>query len=282
LFTHKTTAEGEALLDRILKNSPPLEPLRVEPEPEEVSSAEAEPIESIEKPSPKPEDLEEGFQPLDLPYFEDKLFEDFRNILNYACQKRPLVPVSPCKPLDNEFLRESIKELTTIMSSEWVAEGEHSSEEIQICILPMTIRCKVLRTMVDVLYSPTVGANLMSKSFASAYFGKKPLAPTIRFFRNNPRSILKGHVILHNITIHHDNFEMSLDFHVFDIQDFDIMIGHPVEKLFVDPSKIGDLDVKLGRNTFTTPITRVKNSVAESLPYPDLQRIADQLDNIYL
>jgi hypothetical protein len=31
-FTHKTTVEGEALLDRILENTPLLEPLWVEPE----------------------------------------------------------------------------------------------------------------------------------------------------------------------------------------------------------------------------------------------------------
>jgi hypothetical protein len=36
--------------------------------------AEAEPIESIERPSPEPEDPEEGFQPSDLPYFEDEFF----------------------------------------------------------------------------------------------------------------------------------------------------------------------------------------------------------------
>jgi hypothetical protein len=49
-FTHKTMAEGEALLDRILENSPPLEPIRVEPEPnhEEVSLAKAETIKPIE------------------------------------------------------------------------------------------------------------------------------------------------------------------------------------------------------------------------------------------
>jgi hypothetical protein len=59
-FTHKTTAEGEALLDRILENTPPLEPIRVEPKPihEEVSSAEPEAITPIERPSPKPKDLE--------------------------------------------------------------------------------------------------------------------------------------------------------------------------------------------------------------------------------
>ena len=43
-FTHKTAEEGEGLLDCILENTAPLEPLRVELEPcfEEVSSAEAE------------------------------------------------------------------------------------------------------------------------------------------------------------------------------------------------------------------------------------------------
>jgi hypothetical protein len=50
------------------------------------------------------------------------------------------------------------------------------------------------------------------------------------------------------------------------------LIGHPLENLFVDPPKIGELDVKLGRDTFTIPITRVKNLVAESLPYPDLPK----------
>jgi len=47
-FTHKTIAEGEALLDHILENTP-LEPLHVEPKSshEKVYSAEAEPITPI-------------------------------------------------------------------------------------------------------------------------------------------------------------------------------------------------------------------------------------------
>jgi hypothetical protein len=63
---------------------------------------------------------------------------------------------------------------------------------------------------------------------------------------------------------------MALDFHVFDIQDFDIMIGHPLEKLFIEPPTSGDLDIKLGRETFSIPITRAKNLVAKSLPNPQL------------
>jgi len=34
----------------------------------------------------------------------------------------------------------------------------------------------------------------------------------------------------------------------------------------------GALDVKLGRDTFSIPITRAKNLVVESLPYPDLPK----------
>jgi hypothetical protein len=57
-------------------------------------------------------------------------FKDFRNTSNYVCQKRPLVPITPLEPLDEEFLKESIKELIAILSREWADEAEYSSEEI--------------------------------------------------------------------------------------------------------------------------------------------------------
>jgi len=59
--------------------------------------------------------------------------------------------------------------------------------------------------------------------------------------------------------------KIILDFHVFDIQDFDILIGHLPEKLLVEPPKTGDLDIKLGRESFSIQVTRAKNSVAEPL-----------------
>jgi hypothetical protein len=63
-------------LDHILENTPLLEALCVKPEPihEEVSSAKAKAITSIERPSHEPEALEKGFQPSDLLYFEDEFF----------------------------------------------------------------------------------------------------------------------------------------------------------------------------------------------------------------
>ena len=45
------------------------------------------------------------------------------------------------------------------------------------------------------------------------------------------------------------------------------MIWHPLEKLFIETPSSGDLDVKIGRNTFSIPITLAKNSVLGILPY---------------
>ena len=81
--------------------------------------------------------------------------------------------------------------------------------------------------MVGVRYIPIVRANIMSTSFASAYFCNEPLAPTNKTLRIAPRSNLKGLGLLRNVTIYHDKVKMVLDFHIFDTQDFDIMIGTP-------------------------------------------------------
>jgi len=131
--------------------------------------------------------------------------------------KRPPIPVTPHEPLDDAFLKESIKELTALISSEWVDEVESSYEEIQIQTPSLPIQCKVARIMVDLLYNPIVGANLMSASFAHTYLGDEALAPTSKHFRVGPLLSLKGLGILHKITVHHNNVEMALDFHVFEI-----------------------------------------------------------------
>ena len=112
------------------------------------------------------------------------------------------------------------------MSNECVEDSELSFKEIQIHT-PSTIQCRINRTMIDVLYNSIVGANLMSKSFASTYLGDDPFAPNNRSLRIALCTNLKGLGLLHNVTIHHDKVKMALDFHIFDMEDFDIMKGHP-------------------------------------------------------
>jgi hypothetical protein len=133
-------------------------------------------------------------------------------------------------PIDKIILKESIKELTTILSNEWIEEVKCSSEEIQIRIPYSTIQCKIHGMMVEVLYNPTVIANIMSATFVSTYFNNEPLALTVKTCRIAPHFRLEGLGILHNISLYHEQMEISLDFHVFGIKDFDAMIGHPLEK----------------------------------------------------
>jgi hypothetical protein len=71
--------------------------------------------------------------------------------------------------------------------------------------------------MVNALYNPTVRANIMSASFARTFLVNEPIASTNKTFRVGPRTRLEGLGILHNISLYHDNMEIILDFHVFDI-----------------------------------------------------------------
>jgi hypothetical protein len=137
--------------------------------------------------------------------------------LKYSCQKRSPVPITPSDPLDEQFLKKSIKELIAIMSSKWVEEVELSYEEVRIHTPSSTIRCSIGRTSVDVFYNPIVGANLMSVSFAHTYFSDDAITSTIKTYRIAPHIRLEGLGALHNISLYHNDNEVPLDFHVFDI-----------------------------------------------------------------
>ena len=66
----------------------------------------------------------------------------------------------------------------------------------------------------------------------------------------------------------HDDVTTLLDFHVFEVSDFDILIGHPIEKLLsILPT--GGFDMKLGRRSYSIPILGAKNPVSDPLPPHD-------------
>ena len=69
-----------------------------------------------------------------------------------------------------------------------------------------------------------------------------------------------------HVPVWHMKTEIALDFHIFEVQDFDILIGHPIEKLFLDVSTLGRLDVSLGGKAYSLPIDLAKISMAKSVP----------------
>jgi len=149
------------------------------------------------------------------------------------------------------------------MAGEWSRETESSPEVLRINSPPSTIPCTIRGTPVDILYSPTVGANIISSECAFQLLGDELLVQTNKTFQTSSRKIIEGIGILQNVTVKHENIDVILDFHVFDVQDFDLMIGHPIEKLLMDALTQGKLDVRLGKENFSVQISRGANSLAE-------------------
>jgi hypothetical protein len=129
-FSHKTLAEGKEILDKIMERTSFIckcEPPRVESEVHheealvaENESTDIQPLDSTPKSSPDPEPetpKEEDPLPLEfLHSFKEDLFEDFGNTSNYLCQKRSPILITLFEPYEKKFFRETIKELTTLLS----------------------------------------------------------------------------------------------------------------------------------------------------------------------
>uniref|UniRef100_K3ZC80 Uncharacterized protein n=1 Tax=Setaria italica TaxID=4555 RepID=K3ZC80_SETIT len=96
--------------------------------------------------------------------------------------------------------------------------------------------------MVDALYKPTVSANIISSSLALTFLGDEPLAPIDKTFRSSSADLLWVWDLIKHVYRHRD-VKAALEFHVFEVQNFDILIGHPVENCLLDAPNQRKLDV---------------------------------------
>ena len=110
----------------------------------------------------------------------------------------------------------------------------------------------------------------MSASFALSHLSDNPFLLTSRSLWSGPHSTMEGIGILHDIPVWYDKTEIALDFHIFEVQDFDILIGHPIEKMFQNISPLGTLDVTLGGKDISLPILRSKDSMTEPTPQEEI------------
>ena len=103
-------------------------------------------------------------------------------------------------PSEENYLRETIQELTMLMSNEWLQEGELSLNPIQLTSPSSSFRCRLRNQHVDALYNPTVGANLMSDEFALAFMGTNKLTPTDRQLMRPSGSLTNSYRILKDVS----------------------------------------------------------------------------------
>ena len=111
-------------------------------------------------------------------------------------------------------------------------EVKHSSEAIRILSPSTTIPCSSRGTVIEALHNPTVETSIMSEFLAETLLGKMPLVLTNNLFKSPSGLIFECCGIAKAEPIIIDKTEVHLDFHIFVILDFDLLIGYPFEKLF--------------------------------------------------
>jgi hypothetical protein len=86
--------------------------------------------------------------------------------------------------------RSTSAELVSVISSEWLEELELSSDVIRLDSPSLPIRCSIDSDLIDALYNPVVGINIMSVSLAPYLMKHMTLTPTTKLMKS-----LSGHIV---------------------------------------------------------------------------------------
>jgi hypothetical protein len=87
-----------------------------------------------------------------------------------------------------------------------------------------------------------------------------PLDPTDRLFQSPSGLFFECRGIARAVSVEIDKIEVCLDFHVYPIVDFDLLLGSPLENLLQEKSSQGILSYE---SEETSPISFPKNPMAE-------------------
>jgi hypothetical protein len=128
--------------------------------------------------------------------FEDELFAEYGNTLNYHMMRKPQEPrksssVEPLDPSEEAFHKKTTKDLVSIMVDEWLEESELSPGVVRLDSPSITIYFQINKDSFDTLYNPVVGVNIMSSIFTHDLLKDMPLAPTTKLLES-----LSGHIVL--------------------------------------------------------------------------------------
>ena len=95
----------------------------------------------------------------------------------------------------------------------------------------------------------------MSYTFAEHFLRDMPLIPTNKLLKNCSGHTIPNLGVLSALAIVINDFHILLNFYIFDVWYFDVMIGVPIMKLLQE-GRSGKLDIKFGKGfSFSMPIT---------------------------
>ena len=97
-----------------------------------------------------------------------------------------------------------------------------------------------------------------------------PLVSTNKLFKSPSGLICECCGIARAVLVRIDEIEVHLDFHIYAIFEFDLLIGYPIEKLFKEKPSHRSLDEKLGKTASAIPIFHLEIPIAKHNPNQDL------------
>jgi hypothetical protein len=130
---------------------------------------------------------------------------------------------------------------------EWLMEVERSSKAIQILSPSTTIPCSLRGIDLEALQNPTVGTSIISEFLAKHLLGNMPLVPTNQLFKSPLGLFFECCGIARVVPVIIDKTKVHLDFHIYAILEFDLLIGHPLENLILENLPMGALMKSLGK-----------------------------------
>jgi len=131
------------------------------------------------------------------------------------------------------------------LSDGWLIESEQSPDVIHFNSPSIVIKLQVDSYPFEALYNPVVGVNIMSYTFAKEFLRDIPLIPINKLLKNCSGHIIPSLGVLSALPIVINDFRILLNFYIFDVWDFNVMIGVPIIKLLQEGHN-GKLDIKFG------------------------------------
>ena len=152
------------------------------------------------------------------------------------------------------------------MKEEWSDGEKHFSEAIWISSPFMITPCSIRGTTVEAHINPIMEVNVLPWHLACTLLGNVTLRPSDMLLRSCPLGhILKCRGIASAVPLIVDKIEVNLDLHIFDILDFNLLLGSLFEKLLTSQ---GSLDKKL-RKTASATVSCLENSMVKHFPEPN-------------
>ena len=126
-------------------------------------------------------------------------------------------------------------------------EVKHSSKAIQILSPSTTMPCSLRGTTIEALHNPTFETSIMSKFLAKNFLGNMPLISTNKLFKSPLGQCFECCGITRAVLVIIDKIEVFIDFRIYAILEFDLLIGYPLDKLFKRNLPMGSLMRSLGK-----------------------------------